>query len=147
MSDSVQRFIARLATLRPSDSEPEYMQVLYRLVEELGDDADVAVVPHVFAYFERWTDAHHGNPGPLVHLIEKPEFDVVFAQELLASLRRRPVPHTIWLLNRQINAVRDPRRRAELMDLLVGIASHPQASDSAREQAADLVKFQLGLSS
>jgi hypothetical protein len=79
-----------------------------------------------------------GTPGPLVHSLEKlPGYE----DHLLSSLKRRPAPLTVWMLNRLINGSTKDRRE-QLLDCLRQVCAHPDASAYTRQLAEELLRFQ-----
>ena len=73
-----------------------------------------------------------GTPGPLVHTLESlPGYQA----PLEISLRRRPAPLSVWMLNRILNATEDWRERERLLSLLREAGAHPTAAPYTRELA------------
>jgi hypothetical protein len=65
-----------------------------------------------------------------------------YVDELVASLRRRPTPLAIWMVNRVLNTALPPERRQFYLDLLASVAEHPEANESARYEAEHFIEFQ-----
>lgn len=51
---------------------------------------------------ERHPTAYFGEPGAIVHFIER--FEAEYEKYLVESLKRTPAITTVWMLNRCINA-------------------------------------------
>lgn len=94
-----------------------------------------AVYP-VLRFMEQHPAIDFGSPGPLVHFIERFHRQG-YESELLASISRRPVQHTTWLLNRLINGENDRSAKRALIDAMGSILVNPEADAltirSARE--------------
>lgn len=120
------------------------------LVDELCDAVDVLdssdtvreVFPAIFDFFELHPAADVGSPGPLVHLIEKTS-PGRYEEQLLASLARKPVHHTVWMANRLLNddAVDEPLR-SRLQAAIKDTTAHPLANDAARQTAIQFIDHQ-----
>lgn len=80
------------------------------IVEQLLKDysADEMLIP-VFQLMEKYPLIDWGMPGAFVHLLESAN-DSLYSQCLIESLNRQPTMHTVWMLNRQLNAVDDPEK-------------------------------------
>ena len=72
-----------------------------------------------------------GSPGELVHFVEK-FYKKGYEEELIASLKRMPSLHTIWMLNRLINGTDNPENYLSLMK---EISQSETYSKEIRDQA------------
>jgi len=89
--------ISGLRALEDRDFGDNVPDQLYRLTEALMElPSPERAIPELFAVMERFPDAELGTPGPLVHTLER----INYVEELVASLRRRPTPHAVWMVNR-----------------------------------------------
>ena len=95
-------------------------------------------IPELFAVMERLPDADLGTPGPLVHTLERMDY----TSELVASLRRRPVGLSVWMVNRILNSSLPAERRQFFLGLLASVAEHPDADESARDDAERFLRHQ-----
>ena len=95
-------------------------------------------IPELFAFIERLPDSDLGSPGPIVHALER----MNYVDELEASIRRRPTPLSIWMVNRVLNSSLPRERRQCFIDLLASVEAHPRANDAARSEARDFIEFQ-----
>ncbi|MCL2424069.1 MAG: hypothetical protein FWD11_09320 [Micrococcales bacterium] len=111
--DDEDRLVERLRGCVGSDA---FVEMAYEVVEEFDrfDDPRVFVGP-VIQLIEDNPDADFGCPGPLVHFVER-FYKNGYENLLVDSLERRPVPHTVWMLRRIINAAGPDQR--EYLDLL-----------------------------
>jgi hypothetical protein len=118
------------------DNVPDQLYVLTEALMQLPSPE--RATSELFAVMERFPDAELGTPGPLVHTLERMDY----AEELVASLRRRPSPHAVWMVNRILNTALPPERRQFYLDLLASVGRHPAATESARDQADHFLEFQ-----
>src|ERR1041385_3310799 len=77
----------------------------------------------MFEVMERLPESDLGSPGPLVHTLEQMRGH--YESELVASIRRRPTPLAVWMVNRILNATRSPEQKQIYLDLLRFAAEHP----------------------
>jgi len=99
---------------------------------ESFDDPSVFVGP-VIRLIEENPDAELGNPGGLVHFVEK-FYEKGYESLLVESLERSPTAHTIWMLNRIINDTSNPARR-EYVDLMKRIAERDDIDTETKRSA------------
>jgi len=93
-----------------------------------------AVAP-VLRFMEESPACEFGTPGALVHFVER-FHGKGYEDLLIESIRRRPTSHTVWMLNRILNATREPERRRRLIDLLREARDHPLADTRTIEAVA-----------
>ena len=114
---------------------------LRELCDELLAINDAAAcAPILIGVMERLDDSRLGTPGPLVHTLEK--WHGSYESLLAESLRRKPSPLTVWMVNRILNT--DPPDAANWIALLQGVALHPAASEETKRQAAHFLDYQAG---
>lgn len=85
----------------------------------------------MFALMERLDDADLGSPGPLVHALEST--GAAYEPHLEASVRRKPSPLSVWMVNRILNTGRSDRE--SWVDLLKIAARHPLAAEATQDAA------------
>ena len=78
-----------------------------------------------------------GRPGAIVHYLEKLDG---YKEQLVKSIEKTPTLHTIWMLNRCINA--HDEKESEYMDLLRSILSRNDVDNSIKECAKEFIEFQ-----
>jgi hypothetical protein len=66
-----------------------------------------------------------------------------YGDELVASMRRRPTPLAIWMVNRILNTALPSARRQFYLDLLASVAEHPEANESTQYEAEHFIEFQI----
>jgi hypothetical protein len=93
----------------------------------------------ILQFMEREPDADFGAPGGLVHFIEAFPLEV-YLPRLKASLERRPTPHTLWMLNRSINAASSNSERSELLALMQACEDHPFSRAEEREEVDNYLR-------
>jgi hypothetical protein len=115
---------------------------LQRLCDELLAINDVAsCAPVMFKIMERLDGSDLGNPGPLVHTLE--EWRGTYESFLAESIRRKPTPLSVWMVNRILNS--KPSDATNWLVLLQQVLDHPGAASKAKQQAAHFLKYQAGL--
>jgi hypothetical protein len=130
---SPSQFEDRLKLIVPSE-DALHINALEVLVEEAADVRNhPQTTSAIFEYMERYPTEDLGNPGSLVHFVEKafPRY----IPQLVASIQRRPVFYTLWMANRILNAKIDESTRQSLTDALKIAINHPVACDKERQQA------------
>jgi hypothetical protein len=96
----------------------------------------------MFEVMERMPESDLGSPGPLVHTLE--QMCGHYESELVESIKRRPTPLAVWMVNRILNATNSPEQRHFYMDLLRFAAEHPAAPEAARHEAHHFIEHQSG---
>ena len=86
---------------------------------------------------ERHPTAYFGDPGAIVHFIEK--FGGEYENSLVASVKRTPTSTTVWMLNRCINA---GEHIEEFMGILKEIAGRTDVDKDIKKRAQEYVDFQ-----
>lgn len=77
-----------------------------------------------------------GVPGAMVHFIEG--FSPQYEPFLVDSIRRCPSMHTLWMLNRCINA---EHHKDEYMGILAEVAGREDVDKAIRDSAAGKLWF------
>jgi hypothetical protein len=105
-------------------------------MREVNDPA--ACVPVMFRTIERLDFVELGTPGPLVHTLEtwRGGYEHLLAQ----SVRRKPTPLSVWMVNRILNA--RPPDAETWMGLLRSVAGNPAASAHTKAKAQRFIDFQ-----
>ena len=107
------------------------------------------VIEPVLRFMEQHTDIDFGLPGPLVHFMERSlkmdETGSQLYEELLTiSVHRKPVPYTIWMVNRILSSELPPEVRTAYLDILRKVADNEAAPWSVRSTAKEFLSFQEG---
>jgi hypothetical protein len=103
-------------------------------------DDPAACAPVMFRTMERLDGVDLGTPGPLVHTLEiwRGRYETLLAE----SVRRKPTPLSVWMVNRILNA--GPPDAKSWMALLRSVAENANASDETKAQAEDFIEYQAG---
>ncbi len=95
---------AIIGNIRGFNLDGDYWPMLYSLADEIENHPEGAsIISVVLRLFERFPDGEFGEPGPLVHAIEK-YYRRGYENNLLESLQRNPTKRTLWLARRIVNA-------------------------------------------
>ncbi len=82
----------------------DYWPLLNSLADEIENHLEGAsIIPAVLRLFERFPDGEFGEPGPLVHAIEK-YYRRGYENHLLEFLQVKPTKRALWLARRIVNA-------------------------------------------
>jgi hypothetical protein len=115
---------------------------LDELCGELRAVNDPAVcAPVMFRTMERLDGVELGTPGPLVHTLEA--WRGGYEKLLGESVRRKPTPLSVWMVNRILNA--RPPDADSWLALLRSVADNPAASDATKAEASGFIKYQTGI--
>lgn len=115
------------------------IEQLYDFVDRLQETSNKRdAVSAIFRFVEKNFDKVLGSPGPLVHFLEE-ENDYI--NELKESIARKPTDHTVWMVNRIINAA-GGKENEFWMAKLAEIVNHPKADSEAKESAKEFIEYQ-----
>jgi hypothetical protein len=130
-----------LKRLERAKDAADFINAQYELSADLGAAGlDAGTVTTILRFMEANPELDFGTPGPLVHFVEglpRDEYDPL----LVASVSRKPTRHTLWLLNRVLNATNAGADREKLIGLLRTVA-HDSTDRFVREAARDYLKLQ-----
>lgn len=105
----------------PSDSEA--------IVDSwTSDGIGFDAVSHVLRFMEGNPGIDYGKPGALVHFLER-FYMHGYEDELIASIRRKPTPYTVWMLNRLINGTKSSDMRLHYINELKNAKDAHQLDD------------------
>jgi hypothetical protein len=112
-----------LECLNESVLDDNFLEIAEEVIEELEKmpDALYAIVP-ILELMENNPDVDYGKPGPLVHFVER-FYGHGYEERLIDSLKRKPIKHTVWMLNRIINGSED--KKEYLLGVLDNLISFP----------------------
>jgi hypothetical protein len=145
LTDRLTEIAAQLDALDAADfddmnAEADGPERLYAITDELAGRPDPqAWAPLLFRLLERLDTADLGSPGPVVHLLERsagPALHPLLAE----SVRRKPTPLTVWMVNRVLNA--GPADAGAWLELLAGVEQAPGASPEAAAEARQFLAYQ-----
>lgn len=115
---------------------------LGEICDELEGQPVEVVAPLLLAFIEKFADPVRidarydlGTPGPLVHTLEAlPGYE----RWLLESLRRRPAPLSVLMLNRILNTLPDGEEYEKHLALLRSVS---ERSDVSAATTAEAIQF------
>lgn len=86
----------------------------------------------LFNLLERNPSFNFGEPGKVIHLMEKYE-NKIYAPLLFDSLKRQPTKYTIWMLSRYLNSIPedDQQKGVDLLKEIVAQNPNPEIVDEA----------------
>ena len=108
-------------------------------IEELVDDLqavdfeleDLACILRIMERHERFD---FGAPGALVHLLER-FYKRGYEELLLESIARKPTSHTVWMLNRVINGIKNSKNLVKYIRVMRDVSDDTMVDDAARKAA------------
>lgn len=113
-----------LERLNESILDDNFIEIAEDVIKELEKmpNAFNAIVP-ILELMENNPDVDYGNPGPLVHFVER-YYGHGYEEKLIDSLKRKPIKHTVWMLNRVINGS-EGNKKEYLLGILDNVISFP----------------------
>ncbi len=110
----------------------EFLSIAYEAENAmLSSEKPVEYVKLILDFIEKHPSSFLGEPGPLVHFVEK--FSEQGYEELLIeSVKRRPVFYNIWMMNRAINDPND-KRHSQYMDIFKSILEKNSVPDETKD--------------
>jgi hypothetical protein len=119
---------------------PSFEEASQELTEKWElEGAGSEVLEPTLRFMEVHPEIDYGSPGPLAHFIER-FHGQGYDEALLASIRRSPTPHTVWLLNRLINGTPDGTAREANVRAMREVAVGQSAREDARASAIAFLK-------
>lgn len=94
----------------------------------------------LFKLMEKYPLTEWGMPGAIVHFLESPDNEL-YSEKLLDSLKRQPTVHTVWMLNRELNAAAEPQKSTYL-SVMKDIAGNNSLPDEIRSSAEEFIDYQ-----
>jgi hypothetical protein len=132
-----------LNLLSANDPFADLTQELDELLEHASpSDANDATFQAAFQFFERHPTCELGSPGPLVHWLEK-AFPL-YIEALLDSVNRRPTDHTLWMINRIINANITQQTRQSLLSAIRSASTRTDVEASTAASALEFLQLRGG---
>lgn len=135
----------------------KYEELLIKLENKIGSDgflnyeedivmelskynsADELLIP-VFKLMEKYPLINWGMPGAIVHFLETAN-DNLYSKCLLESLNRQPTMHTVWMLNRQLNAATESDKN-KYKAVMQNIADNKDLPDEIQNSAKSFLDYQ-----
>ena len=133
--------IEELNAMEIDDSnEDEMIERVDMLMRDLSknDDAQTACEAMI-NLLERHPHADFGGPGAIIHTIE--DHIGHYEKFLFESLNRKPVDSTLMLLQRIINAEKDPSEIKRLLKIFKECAKHPLADKQVKHSVNEYLIY------
>jgi hypothetical protein len=92
-------------------------------------------VDSILKFMEAHPDLDYGSPGALVHFVER-FYRKGYEEKLITSIKRRPTPHTVWMLRRLMHSADSAQEKQNMRDLLEQARHHPAAAEGVQESIA-----------
>lgn len=125
-----------LQSLQAIAASDDFMGQTHELTHKWSSEPDsYKAVDPILSFLEERPDVDVGSPGPLVHFVEQFSGEK-YEAKLLKSVHRKPTAHTLWMLNRVINSIKNPAERQPYVEAMSNATNHPLADSIAREEAA-----------
>lgn len=96
-----------------------------------SDYNELSSVEPLLQMIERHPLTSFGSPGPIVHFVET-FYKKGYEEKLIASLKRTPTVHTIWMMHRIINGIDNPEY---YLNLLKQVSENKYYDKEIREEA------------
>lgn len=96
-------------------------------------------VKQLLMLMERHPTFYFGSPGSIVHFVET-FYKKGYEEELVLSLKRRTTMHTMWMLNRIINA---GENKEFYINILKEIATNENYEAEIRERAEYFINLHI----
>ena len=141
MSNEISKIIHKIKKSALSNlEENQFIDLCEIEVKNLNDiDEKFEAVQLILKLFEECPDYYFGMPGELVRFVESFYRDG-YEYELLKSIKRKPTPHTLWMLNRIINGSNKNEKLA-LISLLDEVLEIPNLDQATKESAIEFKEF------
>ena len=133
----IDTMLERLESLIGSDDfEFESVEIIEKLKAE---GAGLESVGKLFEIIERHPLDDFGIPGEVAYFIE--DFYPDYLPIMIDSINRTPTLHTVWMLNRCINA---SDNKDKLLSILKRVADDTTVESEIRDSAASFFEYQTG---
>jgi hypothetical protein len=139
MSVDREKIIQQLESI--ADADFFYASADKLIAEWSARGAAADIVEPILLFVEAHAELDYGGPGSIVHYLETFSGSG-YEEQLVASLKRKPTPLTVLMLNRWINGARSKEERAQLLAFLADAKMHPLADDATRKEATDFEDYQ-----
>lgn len=121
-------------------NEDEMIERVDMLMQELSKNDDaLTACEAMINLLERHPNTDFGGPGAIVHTIE--DHIGHYEKFLFESLNRRPADTTVMLLQRIINAEKDPSEIKRLQKIFKDCAKHPLADKRVKHSVKQYLSY------
>lgn len=115
----------------------ETNQIIENIKQE---NAPFEYLSPIFEIMEENPELDYGMPGPIVHFMEG-YYKNGYEELLLNSIKKIPICHTVWMLNRVINDSR-LENREKYIEVLKSSMTRNDISDVVRKDIDDFLRYQ-----
>lgn len=113
---NLNKIIEKMENEIDTDDFIDIMDACLREIEESG--IGLQAVEPLLQFMERHPFSDFGMPGSIVHFVET-FYKKGYEQLLIASVKRRPAMHTVWMLNRVKNGEENQQGYIEILNDIV----------------------------
>ncbi|NOQ26246.1 MAG: hypothetical protein GQ564_12855 [Bacteroidales bacterium] len=107
MNAEIEKLVAKIEN---NINNEDFIEVCEEYLEKLEElDFEGSSIESLLKIIEDNPNIELGMPGPIVHFVER-FFRKGYEEKLIKSIERKPRAHTLWMLNRIINGVKDNER-------------------------------------
>ena len=144
MAEPVEDMMAELDAFEPNEDAADNDEKLQIWVDRWAEtpDKDKAITA-MFALFERYPETtllgDHGEPGPILHVIEQISG---YEQALAESLARSPSYYGVWMAKRILDANPSTEIREYWIATLRTIAHDENVSPVVKGYAQEILEFE-----
>jgi len=106
----------------------------------IKENDSIEYTAKLLAFMEENPLLDYGMPGPVVHYMER-YYRNGYEDLLYESIKRKPTPHTLWMLNRILNSPTLEKREKYFL-LLKSVAENSEDAEIL-DMANSYLKYQL----
>ena len=132
----LEEIIERLEDELDSDDFEYVMEDCMQELDESG--TGIEAVEPLLRLMERHPLSDFGMPGAIVRYAEQ-FYGRGYEDILVSSVERRPTLHTVWMLNRIINAEEDESEKEKYEDVMINILDRTEIEDEIKNSVRELL--------
>ena len=124
-------------------NESEFILLQYDIVDKMEADlVGIEAIQPILELMEKYSLVEFGTPGPLTHFIESfyKAHKTFYENLLVQSVKNNPAVHTIWLLNRIINASEEEKAK-EYIQILKSISNNKNLPKDIQSVAEGFLEY------
>jgi hypothetical protein len=126
--------------LRDIAARDDFVACTYELTGEWkAAGVGLESIDPILRFMEDYPDTDFGIPGPLVDFLESFRANE-YIEKLLESLKRKPIMHTVGMLNRFVHYAK-PELRRKYLAALEQVSKNENADPLTREIACDHLRW------
>ena len=132
----IEEIIEKLEEKLDSDDFEYVMEDCMQELDESG--AGITAVEPLLRLMERHSLSDFGMPGAIVRYAEQ-FYGRGYEDILASSVDRRPALHTVWMLNRIINAKEEETEKEKYENVMINILERPDVEDEIKNSVRELL--------